>query len=32
MVEDGFEAMRTLGPKRELLDIETGAVISRGEG
>ena len=32
MVEDGFEAMRTLGPRRDVLDIETGEVISRAEG
>jgi catechol 2,3-dioxygenase len=25
MVEHGFEAMRTLGPRRDTLDIETGA-------
>jgi catechol 2,3-dioxygenase len=31
MVEDGFEAMRTLGPKRDVIDIETGEVITRGE-
>ena len=32
MVEDGFEAMRTLAPRRDVLDIETGEVISRAEG
>jgi catechol 2,3-dioxygenase len=26
MVEDGFESMRRLGPKRDALDIETGTV------
>jgi catechol-2,3-dioxygenase len=31
MVEHGFEAMRTLGPRRDILDIETGAVVGRGE-
>ncbi|MGH7333387.1 MAG: VOC family protein [Candidatus Rokuibacteriota bacterium] len=25
MVEDGFEAMRTIGPRRDLIDMETGA-------
>jgi catechol-2,3-dioxygenase len=29
MVEHGFEAMRTLGPRRDLLDIETGEVVPR---
>lgn len=29
MVDDGFEAMRTLGPKRERLDIATGKVVGR---
>ena len=24
MVEDGFESMRTMGPRRDLLDMETG--------
>jgi hypothetical protein len=28
MVEDGFEAMRTLGPRRARLDIETGEAAS----
>ena len=27
MVEDGFEAMRTLGPRRDVLDLETGQVL-----
>jgi catechol-2,3-dioxygenase len=27
MVERGFEAMQTLGPRRALLDMETGAVV-----
>ena len=26
MVEDGFEAMRRMGPRREVMDIETGEV------
>jgi catechol-2,3-dioxygenase len=30
-VEHGFEAMRTLGPRRDTLDIETGQVVGRGE-
>jgi catechol-2,3-dioxygenase len=29
MVEHGFEAMQTLGPRRDLLDIETGEVVKR---
>jgi len=29
MVEDGFAAMRTLGPRRDVLDIETGEVVQR---
>jgi catechol-2,3-dioxygenase len=29
MVEHGFDAMRTLGPKRDELDIETGTVPTR---
>ena len=29
MVADGFEAMRTLGPKRDQLDIATGEVLRR---
>ncbi len=29
MVEDGFEAMRTLGPRRDVIDIETGEVRGR---
>ena len=29
MVEHGFEAMQTLGPRRDLIDIETGAVVER---
>src|SRR5262245_27241918 len=31
MVEDGFEAMRRMGPKRDVIDIETGEVLRRGE-
>ena len=27
MVEDGFEAMRTMGPRRDVIDIETGEVV-----
>ena len=29
MVTDGFEAMRTLGPRRDQLDIATGEVVRR---
>jgi len=29
MVEHGFEAMRTLGPRRDLIDIESGEVVER---
>ncbi len=29
MVEHGYEAMQTLGPKRALLDIESGKVVER---
>ena len=29
MVERGFEAMQTLGPRRDVMDIETGEVVSR---
>ena len=29
MVENGFDAMRTLGPRRDVLDIETGTVAGR---
>ena len=29
MVERGFEVMQTLGPRRDLLDIETGEVVQR---
>ena len=29
MVADGVEAMRTLGPRRDVLDIETGTVARR---
>jgi catechol-2,3-dioxygenase len=28
MVTDGFEAMRTMGPRRDVIDIETGQVVS----
>jgi hypothetical protein len=31
MVEDGFDAMRTMGPRRDELDIETGEIVSRGK-
>ena len=31
MVEDGFDAMRTMGPRRDQLDIETGEIVSRGK-
>ena len=31
MVQDGFDAMRTLGPRRDELDIETGRIVSRGK-
>ena len=31
MVEDGFDAMRTMGPRRDEMDIETGRVASRGK-
>jgi catechol-2,3-dioxygenase len=31
MVEDGFDAMRTLGPRRDEMDIETGAIVHRGK-
>jgi catechol 2,3-dioxygenase len=29
MVENGFETMRTVGPRRDLLDMETGEVTER---
>jgi catechol 2,3-dioxygenase len=29
MVDNGFEAMQTLGPRRDLLNIETGEVVPR---
>jgi catechol 2,3-dioxygenase len=29
MVEHGFEAMQTMGPRRDLMDIETGEVVNR---
>jgi catechol-2,3-dioxygenase len=29
MVEHGFEAMQTLGPRRDLLDIDSGEVVER---
>jgi catechol 2,3-dioxygenase len=32
MVEHGFEAMQTLGPRRDPIDIETGEVVGKGEG
>jgi catechol-2,3-dioxygenase len=28
MVDDGFEAMQRLGPKRDVIDIETGEVLA----
>ena len=31
MVADGFEAMRTMGPRRDELDIETGEIVGRGK-
>jgi len=31
MVEDGFQAMRTMGPRRDEIDIATGEVVSRGK-
>ena len=31
MVEDGFQAMRTMGPRRDDIDIATGEVVSRGK-
>src|SRR5216683_1895520 len=31
MVEDGFEAMQTMGPRRDVIDIETGQVIAAGQ-
>lgn len=31
MVDDGFHAMRTLGPRRDAIDIATGQVVSRGK-
>lgn len=31
MVEDGFDAMRTMGPRRDEMDIETGAIVHRGK-
>ena len=29
MVEQGFEAMQTMGPRRDVIDIETGQVLNR---
>ena len=29
MFEHGFEAMRTMGPRRDVIDIETGEVVKR---
>ncbi len=29
--EDGFEAMQTMGPRRDVIDIETGQVIAAGQ-
>jgi catechol-2,3-dioxygenase len=31
MVEDGFAAMRTLGPRRDAIDIATGQIVTRGK-
>jgi catechol-2,3-dioxygenase len=31
MVEDGFQAMRTMGPRRDAIDIATGEVVARGK-
>jgi catechol 2,3-dioxygenase len=31
MVEHGFEAMQTMGPRRDVIDIETGQVIAAGQ-
>ena len=31
MVEHGFDAMRTMGPRRDEIDIETGTVVSLGK-
>ena len=31
MVEDGFAAMRTMGPRRDVIDIATGAIVGRGK-
>ena len=31
MVEDGFAAMRTMGPRRDAIDIATGAIVGRGK-
>lgn len=31
MVEHGFEAMRTLGPRRDTIDMESGEIVSREE-
>jgi catechol-2,3-dioxygenase len=31
MVADGFEAMRTMGPRRDELDIDTGQIVGRGK-
>ena len=31
MVEHGFETMRTMGPRRDVIDIETGQVVNRRE-
>jgi len=29
MVEQEFEAMQTTGPRRDVIDIETGQVVNR---
>jgi catechol-2,3-dioxygenase len=31
MVDDGFQAMRTMGPRRDQIDIATGEVVARGK-
>jgi len=31
MVDDGFHAMQTMGPRRDAIDIATGAIVSRGK-
>lgn len=31
MVADGFQAMQTMGPRRDALDIASGEIVSRGK-